>query len=127
MLFDEPKRPTPSSRFFDKKLQGASQRDQELGFELKTMNVGPGTISLRELDSLLQRLRVYGVIVLPVWSKPDFAHFDWSKYASIYADYVIDSPKIHTVCCDHYQSIFTSLEKLATRGYRRSGLFLKAT
>jgi LacI family transcriptional regulator len=40
-------------------------------------------------------------------------------------DYVTSGPELHSVCPDHYGSMFALLTLLARRGYRRPGLLLQ--
>jgi len=65
------------------------------------------------------------VLLLPAWQDPDFSRLDWSRYAGVYADYMIERPELHAVACDHYRSLMSAMQRLSRMGYRRPGMFLQ--
>ena len=73
----------------------------------------------------LQSRGIHGVILLPSWDDPDLSNLDWSRFAGIYTDYVIERPKLHAVCSDQYRSLLSALQRLRTMGYTRPGLYLQ--
>lgn len=121
----EPQRPEPAGRYHQELTAGAQARAGELGFKVETFTVGPGGLTVPRLDSILQSRGIHGVIVLPVWEEPDLSHLDWSRFAGVYTDYIIERPALPTVCPDHYRSLIHALQRLAALGYRRPGLFLQ--
>ena len=100
-------------------------RAAELGFNLETFVVDPTKITVQRLDSILQSRGIHGLLVLPSWTSPDWSELNWSSYAGVYTDCVIDRPPLHCVCCNLYRSMFALLRRLARRGYRRPGLSLE--
>jgi DNA-binding LacI/PurR family transcriptional regulator len=119
---EEPDRPTHAARFHRELVLGASVRAAELGFKVEKFMVGRGGVSVHRLDSILQSRGIHGVILLPAWDDPDLSRLDWSRYAGVYTDYIIERPALHSVCSDHYRSMIAMLQRLATLGYRRPGL-----
>jgi LacI family transcriptional regulator len=120
----EPDRP-PHGLFHRALVQGAQARAAQLGFKLEEFVVNHQDLTVPRLDSILQSRGIHGVLLLPSWYAPDWTGLDWSRYAGVYTDYVIDRPSLHCLCCNHYRSTITLLELLATRGYRRPGLYVE--
>jgi len=121
---DEADRPLAAQRFHEALVDGARKRAAELGYKLQPFLVGKQGVECSRLDTILQSRGIQGVLVMPAWQEPDLSRLDWSRYSGIYTDYNIEHPALHAVCCDHYRSITTSLERLARMGYRRPGLVL---
>ncbi len=123
--FAEPDRPDSAARFHRELVLGAETRGTELGFKVEKFVVGRAGISVSRLDSILQSRGINGIFLLPVWEEPDLSGLDWSRYAGIYTDYIIERPALHSVCSDHYRSLLAALQRLAALGYRRPGLLLQ--
>lgn len=123
--FTELQRPDHAPRYHRELIAGADARAGELGFKVETFSVGGVGVSVQRLDSILQSRGIHGVILLPAWHEPDLSALDWSCFAGIYTDYIIERPALHSVCPDHYRSLLAALQRLAGLGYRRPGLFLQ--
>src|SRR5476649_797112 len=123
--FHEPDRPEYGARFHRELVLGAEARATELGFKVEKFVVGGAGLSVQRLDSILQSRGIHGVILLPAWDEPDLTNLDWSRFAGIYTDYIIERPALHSVCSDHYRSMLAALQRLAALGYRRPGLLLQ--
>lgn len=115
----------PHGPFSHELTIGARMRAAEMGFSTAEFLVGPPVLSWARLDSILRSRNIHGVVVLPAWFKPELSGLDWSRYAGIYTDHVTAGPEIHSVCSDHYGSMFSLLTLLTERGYRRPGLVLQ--
>jgi LacI family transcriptional regulator len=120
---DEPDRPPHAERFHRELVLGAGARAAELGFKVEKFTVGRGGVSVHRLDSILQSRGIHGVILLPAWDDPDLSRLDWSLYAGVYTDYIIERPALHSVCSDHYRSMMAALQRLTALDYHRPGLF----
>lgn len=120
----EPDRP-PHGAFHRELVAGGRARATQLGFKLEEFVVGTAGLTVARLDSILQSRGIHGVLLLPSWYAPDWSGLDWSRYAAVYTDYVIERPALHCVCCNHYRSMTALLTRLAERGYKRPGLFLE--
>jgi DNA-binding LacI/PurR family transcriptional regulator len=124
--FDEPDRPAHAASFFRGLTQGATERAEQLGFKVEPFNAGgPQGIPIPRLHHILQSRGIQGIIILPAWGDPDLSLLDWSCYAGVYTDYIIEHPALHSVSCDHYRSLISTLQKLMALGYKRPGLFLQ--
>lgn len=121
----EPDR-APHGVFHRELIGGGRARAVELGFKLEEFVVGTAGMTVPRLDSILQSRAIHGVLLLPSWYTPDWTELDWSRYAAVYTDYVIDRPPLHCVCCNHYRSMMALLGRLKERGYRRPGLFVES-
>lgn len=115
----------PHGEFHRELVTGARARAVELGFKLEEFLVDPTNLPIGRLDSILRSRGIHGVLLLPSWHAPDWTGLDWSHYAGVYTDYLIDSPPLHCVCCNHYRSMMALLAQLVARGYRRPGLFVE--
>src|SRR5688572_19277507 len=123
--FNEPERPESAGRFHRELVIGAETRATELGFKVEKFSVGHAGVSVQRLDSILQSRGIHGVILLPAWDEPDLSKLDWSRFAGIYTDYIIEAPVLQSVSSDHYRSLFAALQRLALLGYTQPGLFLQ--
>jgi LacI family transcriptional regulator len=104
---------------------GARQRATELGYHFEEFVTGEGALPIPRLDSILKSRGIHGVMLLPAWHSPDLSALDWTNYAGVYTDNVIERPRLHSVCTDHYRSMMDLLARLVARGYRRPGLALE--
>ena len=123
--FHEPDRPASAARFHRELVLGADARATDLGFKVEKFLVGHNGLSVHRLDTILQSRGIHGIFLLPAWAEPDLSALDWSHYAGIYTDYIIERPALHSVCSDHYRSLLAALQRTATLGYTRPGLFLQ--
>ena len=123
--FNEPDRPDDAAGYHRELVLGAETRAVELGFKVERFSVGHAGVSVQRLDSILQSRGIHGVILLPAWDEPDLSNLDWTRFAGIYTDYIIERPALHSVCPDHYRSLLAALQRLAALGYRQPGLFLQ--
>lgn len=121
---DETDRPVRAKCFRQLLREGATLRASELGYDAQHFVVGHGGVSLARLGKILVARGIQGVLVFPVWREPDFTKLDWSRYAGVYTDYLIEQPALHTVCADIYRSMLDVLKQIKSLGYRRPGLFI---
>lgn len=122
--FAEPERPAHGP-FHLALVAGARERAAELGFKIEEFVVGGRGLSLARVDVILKARGIHGVVVLPAWQAPDLGALDWTSLAAVAADQMPTTIQLHSVCCDHYGSMYRLLEVLETRGYRRPGLVLE--
>jgi LacI family transcriptional regulator len=120
----EPDRP-PHGVFHRELVAGGRARAVDLGFKLEEFVAGNDGMTVPRLDTILNSRGIHGVLLLPSWYAPDWSGLNWSNYAAVYTDYVIERPALHCVCCNHYRSMVALLGRLAERGYRRPGLYLE--
>lgn len=115
----------PHGTFHQELCQGGSERAGQLGFKLERFVVGVDGMTVHRLDGVLRSRGIDGVLLLPSWYAPDWSQLDWSRYAGVYTDYMIERPALHCVCCNHYRSMLSVLAELGARGYRRPGLYIE--
>jgi DNA-binding LacI/PurR family transcriptional regulator len=121
----EPQRRDPHGAFHAELVRGGRARAVELGFKLEEFVVGVGGLTVQRLDSILLSRGIHGMLLLPTWALPDWSGLEWTRYAAVYCDYVIDRPPLHCVCCNHYRSMTALLVRLGARGYQRPGLAIE--
>src|SRR5512138_2712182 len=115
--FNEPDRPENAVPYHRELVLGAETRATALGFKVEKFSVGHAGVSVQRLDSILQSRGIHGVILLPAWEEPDLSNLDWTQFAEIYTDYMIERPALHSVCSDHHRSLLAALQRLRTLGY----------
>lgn len=115
----------PHGPFHVEIVSGFRARAAELGFAAEEFVIGGQNLPLHRLDQILQSRSVPGVLVLPSWYQPDLTGLEWSRYAGLYTDYIIERPSLHSVCADHYHLMITALELLKQRGYKRPGMLIQ--
>jgi DNA-binding LacI/PurR family transcriptional regulator len=118
-------RPAHSQAFHRELIEGANQRAGSLGFKVERFGVGERGVSLARLDSILRFRGIHGIILLPTWETPDFSKLDWSHYAGVYTDNLIERPALNAVCSDQYRSLINALDRLREFGYRRPGIVVQ--
>jgi LacI family transcriptional regulator len=112
-------------RYNETMLRGIAERANNLGFKIERFEVGPQSVRLSRLDTILHTRGIQGLILLPASGFPDLSGLSWQRYTAVYADYFIDHPPLHCVCSDHYRSMVGLLQELHRRGYRRPGLCME--
>jgi LacI family transcriptional regulator len=115
-----------ANRYHRELVRGAAARASELGFKAETIIRGTQGISDTRLDSILQARGIRGLLVLPIGGNADLSGLDWTHFAGVYTDYLIERPALHAVCPDHYRSMVFAVQRLHALGYRRLGLVLQA-
>lgn len=123
--FTEPNRPREGAPYHRELVAGLDARAVELGFKVEKFSVGHAGISVQRLDSILQSRGISGIVLLPAWDEPDLSNLDWTRFSGVYTDYIIERPKLHTVCSDQYRSLLAALQRLVELGYKRPGLYLQ--
>ncbi|WP_438481998.1 LacI family DNA-binding transcriptional regulator [Oleiharenicola lentus] len=117
-------RSSNANRYHRELARGASERAAELGFKAETIITGTRGISDARLDTILQTRGIRGLLLLPIGGDADLSGLDWSHFAGVYTDYLIEKPALHAVCPDHYRSMVFAVQKLHGLGYHRLGLVL---
>ncbi len=123
--FNEPERPHEAAPYHRELLAGLDTRASELGFKVERFYVGPAGLSVPRLNTVLQSRGITAIVLLPSWDEPDLSDLDWTRFAGIYTDYIIERPKLHSVCSDQYRSLLAALQRVVARGYQRPGLYLQ--
>jgi LacI family transcriptional regulator len=113
-----------SGRYHQEIVAGASEVAARLGFKTETFILGEKNLSIPRLGSILHSRGIRGILLLPAGSQPDLLKLDWSQFAGIYTDYLIEKPALDAVCSDHFRSMVIALQKVEELGYRRPGLVL---
>jgi DNA-binding LacI/PurR family transcriptional regulator len=121
---EEPARiPFPGAYWRDL-LRGATDRGRELGFKLEHFIVGRDQLTVSRLATILRSRGIRGVLIMPAWEQPDFRQLNWPALTGVYADYLMESPALHSVCPDHPRGMELAMSRLHQLGFRRPGLVL---
>ena len=119
------RRPATAAPYHEGLSHGATTRAAELGFKAEEIVIGKRGISVPRLDTILRSRGIRGLLVLPASDPPELARLDWTNYAGVYADFLIEHPALNALCSDHYRSMTTALQRLHSLGYRRPGLVME--
>lgn len=111
--------------FHTELMRGATERAASLGFLMERFVIGHDGLTVSRLNEILLSRNIHGVMVLPAWNAPDLSALSWERYAGLYTDYIIKYPALHSICSDHYRTMFTALSLLTERGYERPGLCIE--
>ena len=123
-LESESERQSGTQRYHREIVAGAKEMAEKLGFKAEVFVLGREHLSVLRLDSILKSRGIRGVLVLPAAGIPNVSELDWSSFAGVYTDYIIEHPPLDSVCSDHFRSMVLALQKLAELGYKRPGLVL---
>ncbi|MCC5835578.1 MAG: LacI family DNA-binding transcriptional regulator [Opitutales bacterium] len=118
-------RPVNAQNYHRALAEGATDAAAKLGFKVEAFILGRDNLSIGRLNTILKSRGIHGIFLLPAGQTPDISDLEWSQFAGIYSDYLIERPSLDTVCSDHFRSMIMALRELASMGYRRPGLVLQ--
>lgn len=110
--------------FYDRPdfFPGASARAEDFGYSLEHFWMGePGMTSRRFCDILSAR-GINGVIVGRLPPGQQALVLDWSRFSCVAQGMTLQSPCLHHVTEDHFETVWQSMEHCRVLGYRRTGL-----
>ncbi|TVR54566.1 MAG: LacI family transcriptional regulator [Puniceicoccaceae bacterium] len=118
--FDEP---LSESRYLYNYLyfKGAEAKGRLFGYRVEEFRLKPAGKS-PSLDRILRTRGITGVIVGDFPIAHAALDLSWENYCAVSMAFSMESPHLHVVTNDHFQSMFICMEALAKRGYRRIGL-----
>ncbi|MBC2604994.1 LacI family DNA-binding transcriptional regulator [Pelagicoccus albus] len=119
-------RPDKTEDFQSALRRGAKKMGEQLGFKVELFVLGQEGITVARLDSILKSRGIRGLLILPAKSAPDISELNWSEYAGVYTDCIIEKPALDSVCPDHFRAMTLALSKAKELGYRRPGFVLQA-
>ncbi|MBI4024549.1 MAG: LacI family DNA-binding transcriptional regulator [Verrucomicrobia bacterium] len=114
------------TRVSDGYLSGATERADQLGFQLEQFWGKDENLSARRLSDILQTRNIRGVLLWPVEAARGHISLDLSKFAVATLGYSVWKPDMHRAAVNHYQGVMLALRTLRRRGYRRIGLAINA-
>ncbi|KAF0096200.1 MAG: LacI family transcriptional regulator [Puniceicoccaceae bacterium 5H] len=124
-LEDAKQRPSTAQSYHRQLMRGATAAANNLGFKTELFVLGREHLSVERLNTILKSRGIRGVFLLPAGISPDIANLDWSYFAGIYTDYIIEKPGLNSVCSDHFRSMVIAMHRLKELGYERPGLVME--
>jgi len=106
--------------------EGASVRARELGFHLELVTLPkPGSNAC--VTSILKARNITGIIVGPSPALgTSLKSIDWKNFSAVRIGHTLVYPHLHTVAPNCSNSMFTIMNELLARGYRRPALLLES-
>jgi LacI family transcriptional regulator len=122
---ESPEQRASSTKPFHREVMlGAADAAGRLGFKVEPFVLGRDHVSVNRLDTILKSRGIRGLLILPAGAMPDVSGLDWTHFAGVYADYIIERPPLDSVCSDHFRAMVIAMERLHSLGYKRPGLVL---
>ena len=104
--------------------KGASERAQQLGYQINEFWLGDPKISPERLKGILQARGIRGLIFAPQAQYHTRIDFDLSGFASVAFGYSLQSPSLPIVTNYQHQAARLAYRRLQALGYQRIGLLL---
>lgn len=106
-------------------FESAGQRARELGFQLEEVTLPDIGAGAARVASMLAARNITGLIVGPVPTIGlQLDMIDWSQFSAVRVGESLTVPRLHAITAHHSNGMFTMMQELAARGYRRPGLFM---
>ena len=107
-------------------LGGAALRAERHGYRLEYFWLEDMNMTSQQLNKLLDKCRIRGVIIAPFPAAQGHLHLDWQQLAAVAIDFSIPRPVLHRVTTNHLDAMRLAMHKLRRLGYRRPGLAMHA-
>lgn len=108
--------------------EGIRKRAEEMGFDLQIFGRHDDGMSDERLSNIMIARGIEHMIVapLPPTRVGERIQFDWDRFCSVTIARSLESPVLHRVSADHFESARMAYGEIAKRGYRRIGLAMSA-
>jgi LacI family transcriptional regulator len=120
--------PTPdewrSVPTFVRYFEGIRKRSHLLGYEVEPFWLGNPELNGRRASQILRGRGIKGVIVGPLFRGMSALQLDWDLFSTVAVGRSLNSPRVATVSCNHFQSVELAWHEAWQMGYRRIGLVL---
>ncbi|MDR0534467.1 MAG: LacI family transcriptional regulator [Verrucomicrobiales bacterium] len=102
---------------------GATQRAEELGYEIEHFWAKEPRLSDLRLSKILYTRAIQGIVLLPVpFPVPSsLTDFDWDKFSVVSIAFALENPCLNSVMHEHFNGMRRCMRALRQRGYRRIG------
>jgi LacI family transcriptional regulator len=107
-------------RYFD----GIRKRSHLLGYEVEPFWLGDPELTGRRASQILRGRGINGVIVGPLFHGMSSLQLDWDLFSTVAVGRSLNSPRVATVSCNHFQSVELAWHEAWRLGYRRIGIVL---
>lgn len=101
--------------------EGASERAEELGYGLQTLNLREYSSDAQALARMMRARGISGAVIAPLHKTGKLEHFPWSDFAVATVGRSLLEPGIHYTMPHSYHSMQRILGELNRRGYQRIG------
>jgi LacI family transcriptional regulator len=120
--------PTPdewrSVATFGRYFEGIRKRSHLLGYEVEPFWLGNPNLTGRRASQILRGRGINGLIVGPLFHGMSALQLDWDLFSTVAVGRSLNSPRVATVSCNHFQSVELAWHEAWRLGYRRIGIVL---
>lgn len=116
------RRPGPFAAFYE----GARRRAEQLGYTLERWWLRQPGVSPGRFCEILQHRDIHGMIVAPLPPGGRVPELAWEEFAAATVGFSLTRPDLHRASNAQYTTILTALRELASLGYRRIGVAIRA-
>jgi DNA-binding LacI/PurR family transcriptional regulator len=109
---------------FARYFEGIRRRSQLLGYQVEPFWLGDPELTGRRASQILRGRGINGVIVGPLAHGMSALQLDWELFSTVAVGRSLNSPRLATVSCNHFQSVELAWQEAWRRGYRRIGIIL---
>jgi LacI family transcriptional regulator len=117
---DEWRSVTTFARYFE----GVRKRSHLLGYEVEPFWLGDPDLTGRRASQILRGRGINGVIVGPLSRGMSALQLNWDLFSTVAVGRSLNSPRVTTVSCNHFQSVELAWQEAWRRGYHRIGIVL---
>jgi LacI family transcriptional regulator len=120
--------PTPdewrSVATFARYFGGIRRRAHLLGYEVEPFWLGDPKLTGQRASQILRGRGIKGVVVGPLFRGMSALQLDWNLFSTVAVGRSLNSPRLATVSCNHFQAVELAWDEAWRRGYRRIGIVL---
>jgi LacI family transcriptional regulator len=120
--------PTPeewrSVATFARYFEGTRRRAHLLGYEVEPFWLGDPKLTGQRASQILRGRGINGIVVGPLFHGMSALQLDWDLFSAVAVGRSLNSPRVATVSCNHFQSVELAWHEAWRLGYRRIGIAL---
>ncbi len=112
------------SRYYAELFEGARERSEERGFELREFWIKGDGAGARRLAGVLRARGIRGLLIAPLPQSEGSLDLPWEQFSAVALGHTLASPELHRVVSRYARDIRVCCQMLFRLGYRRPGLCL---
>ena len=109
---------------FNEYFRGASERAQQLGYEIEEFSLYDNGMSPERLSKILQNRGITGLLLPPLQTQSNRPPLDYEQFSTVCFGYSIAPHVFHLVTNHQSHSMIMALEEVAKLGYQKIGVYL---
>ena len=109
---------------FNEYFLGASQRAQQLGYDVEEFSLRDNEMSSQRLSKILQSRGINGLLLPPLQTQGERLDLDYDQFSTVCFGYSITPHVFHLVTNHQSHSMHMALEEVSKLGYKKIGVYL---